>query len=294
GWDMANPRLAADLDEIHRDLDLVVFALERRPDDLETARKERARARRELDLRAWGASSQGIAVRPVPVELHTGKGFAGAVRAALSAVDGAQVRTRMLEVGRVPATDVIPSVTVEPTPFWEACRDALSDLPPTWPPATTAVRELCATGATQLAVDRGQAESNTSAWQSPELPTTTAAVLPLVFRHGQDVEGLARVGVRTLDVVVRYGRPPAIRSDGQPATAPVSPAWRTLLVPAWEPFEAPAPPDPEQLEAAIRASDAAAIRALLHPEPPGGCGCHQSAAPWRALLIALMLVRRRS
>ena len=39
---------------------------------------------------------------------------------------------------------------------------------------------------------------------------------------------------------------------------------------------------------------AAAIRALLHPEPPGGCGCHQSAAPWRALLIALMLVRRRS
>lgn len=47
---MANPRLAQDLDELHRDLDLVVFALERRPEDLETARKERARARRELEL----------------------------------------------------------------------------------------------------------------------------------------------------------------------------------------------------------------------------------------------------
>lgn len=47
---MADVRLGATLDELHRDLDLVVFALERpAPSELELARAERARLRRDLE-----------------------------------------------------------------------------------------------------------------------------------------------------------------------------------------------------------------------------------------------------
>ena len=47
---MSNPRLARDLDQLSRDLDMVVFRLERSPpDDLDAVARERKRLRRELE-----------------------------------------------------------------------------------------------------------------------------------------------------------------------------------------------------------------------------------------------------
>ena len=47
---MSNARLARSLEEIARDLDLIVYRLEgQAPDDLEKAQNERLRTRRELD-----------------------------------------------------------------------------------------------------------------------------------------------------------------------------------------------------------------------------------------------------
>lgn len=252
----------------------------------------RLEALQAIDRWLHGDAWKGLFAAPSAVALHGPEGWLGTVKATRAHLDGGPSRTRIVE--HPPEGPIHPSATVEPTPFWEACREAVQDTDAPWGRATRrieAVRALCASAALQMDVDQGRAETITAAWQDPALPDEVVAILPLRWSHGEPVEGLARVGIRHMDIAIHY--------DQLPATTPnttVGTAYRTLLVPVWEPFRLPSPPSPELL-ATLHSRSSRERATSLHPEPadPAPCGCAKGASgTWFSLLLGLGLVRRRS
>lgn len=241
--------------------------------------------RRALDERlfgrtaAWTVAPQAVGLARAP------GGLVGAAEKALTSLDSGRARTRAIGSSVGVVGSVQPAVTVEPGPFWQACVEAVDRFPVERRPES--LRDLCARGAVQVQLDQGGVESNTHGWQSPALPAFEPLVLPLSWTREGGYEGLALVGVRTLDVVVRYRTPPVVTRDGEVVRVDTGEAVRTLLLPAWLPLRLPAVPDPAWLAARREGRTEAELRALLDPETrnsPCGCAHPRDGAPFRWLL----------